>query len=233
MSPINVKCPHCHVFFLRESPSHACPRCGFVKSPIFSKLATSSALTNTQNTQNQQTAIRKTRQPETNKEYKKCPYCDAKFSAPLYAALIKKHISKSHPHKASPKKPRPTQVTPVKDQPLVLLAGGYGPKLRQQRNIPTIVEKPVRDEPKEEICPRCNGNGGIRQGCDICNGSGWVSSATRDKYRGLAAGIAKVTSSKVSNADYLGTNPGAHFRDFNGRIGSNPTHDNYGEEGQA
>ena len=233
MSPINVKCPYCDVFFLRESPSQACPRCGFVKSPIFSSLVTSSEFTETKSTGNQQPVISKSRRSDTNKEYKKCPYCDATFSAQLYAILIKNHISKSHPRKAKAKNPRPKKVTPVIDPPLVLLGRGYGLKPRQQRHIPRIEEKPIRDEPKEEICPRCNGDGGIRQGCDLCTGSGWVSSATRDKYQGLAAGIAKNTPSKVSNADYLGANPGAHFRDFNGRIGSNPTHDNYGEEGSA
>lgn len=36
--------------------------------------------------------------------------------------------------------------------------------------------------------------------------------------------------SKVSNADYLGGNAGAHFRERDGRIGTIPMHDDHGEE---
>ncbi len=233
MSPINVKCPNCGIYFPRESPAHACPSCGFVKSPIFTKPASSSTAKKPLITNQQQPALKKTQQTSTNKKYRKCPFCDTMFPVHLYSSVIKKHIIKSHPDKFRPIKPRPVMTTQVIDPPLIFLSSGNASKPKGKRNIPTIFDKPIQDEPNEEICPRCDGSGGIRQGCDLCNGRGWVSTTTRQRYHGWTAGTGTEHISRVSNADYLGSNPGAHFRDFDGRIGSNPTHDDYGEEGSA
>ena len=81
----------------------------------------------------------------------------------------------------------------------------------------------------ESLCPRCGGDGGVRGGCSKCDGTGWVSLAMEhdviyrpDKSIG--------ENSRISNSDYLGVNGGAHFRETNGRIGTNPTHDDYSEE---
>lgn len=233
MSPINVKCPNCGIYFPRESPAHACPRCGFVKSPIFAKPAPSSTAKKPLITNQQQPALKKTQQSRANKKYRKCLFCDTMFPVHLHSSVIKKHIIKSHPDKVRPKKPRPVTTNRVIDPPLIFLSSGNASKPIRKPYVPTIFDKPIQDEPNEEICPRCDGTGGIRQGCDLCNGRGWVSTATRQKYQGWTAGTATEHISRMSNADYLGLNPGAHFRDFDGRIGSNPTHDDYGEEGSA
>lgn len=37
-------------------------------------------------------------------------------------------------------------------------------------------------------------------------------------------------NSRISNSDYLGENGGAHFREIGGRVGTNPTRDDYSEE---
>ena len=86
---------------------------------------------------------------------------------------------------------------------------------------------------KQEICPICSGDGGVRNGCYKCNGSGWVSSATIDAYRGQSFPPAHQDDSRVSNANYHARNAGAHYRERDGRIGSNPEHDDYSEEGSA
>ena len=208
MLPISVKCPACFVFFPRETPSHACPNCGFVKPLIIPDPAAFSPVI-------------------------KCPYCDITAPKQQFTSFIIKHIKKSHPDKAG----LPILHSKINNSalpaPNSATFDDNRPQQKKDRQLPPIINKSFMGEPRDEICPRCDGTGGIRQGCDLCNGRGWVSTATRQRYQGWTAGTAKEQVSRVSNADYLGSNPGANFRDFDGRIGSNPTHDDYGEEGSA
>jgi hypothetical protein len=88
-------------------------------------------------------------------------------------------------------------------------------------------------EPMQEICPVCCGDGGVNGGCYKCDGSGWVSSASRAAYRGTVALPVNRDNSRISNAYYLGANPGAHYRDRDGRFGSNPEYDDFSDEGTA
>lgn len=93
---------------------------------------------------------------------------------------------------------------------------------------------PVLAAPGREICPRCGGDGGVRGGCDPCDGTGWVrppaaASACGPVHRQYAAS----DLTRVTNANYIGNNLGAHFRDRDGRIGSLPDYDDYSENGFA
>ena len=90
-------------------------------------------------------------------------------------------------------------------------------------------------EREDEICPVCGGDGGVRGGCYKCGGSGWVTHSKRIGFDSavLSRPIRKDDMSRISNADYLGGNPGAHYRDRDGSIGSYPNHDDYSEDGEA
>lgn len=99
--------------------------------------------------------------------------------------------------------------------------------------IPHSITATTSSQPKQELCPVCNGDGGVRGGCYKCDGSGWVSSAARASFFGSTAPSAPRINSRFSNVDYAGNNAGAHFRDPDGRIGSHPDHDDYSENGQA
>lgn len=37
----------------------------------------------------------------------------------------------------------------------------------------------------KEICPRCGGDGGVKGGCQKCNGSGWID-VTREDLKEVA-----------------------------------------------
>lgn len=118
----------------------------------------------------------------------------------------------------------------------VHLTGSDGKRLpvpKRRRGSGGSKLKPYRHEPKEEICPVCGGDGGVRGGCYKCDGSGWVSSATRAAYQGNTLLPGNQDTSRISNANYKGSNVGAHYREHNGRIGSNPEHDDYSDEGTA
>lgn len=84
-----------------------------------------------------------------------------------------------------------------------------------------------------EICPVCCGGGGVRGGCYECLGSGWIMSEMRRNHKNLSIAKHRHDKSRISNSDYLGENQGAHYRERDGRIGSNPEHDDYSENGSA
>ena len=90
-------------------------------------------------------------------------------------------------------------------------------------------------EREDEICPVCGGDGGVNGGCYKCGGNGWVTHSARVGYGygTVRDAVGRGDSSRISNADYLGGNSGAHYRDRDGRIGSYPDHDDYSEEGRA
>lgn len=91
-----------------------------------------------------------------------------------------------------------------------------------------------RVERKDEICPRCGGDGGVRGGCYKCDGTGWVTHSARVGFRSELRVVGpRGELSRISNADYLGGNRGAFFRDRDGRIGSFPSHDDYSDDGVA
>jgi hypothetical protein len=85
---------------------------------------------------------------------------------------------------------------------------------------------------KSEICPMCSGDGGVNGGCYKCDGTGWVT--FQQKHSCQPPDVSGWgDNSRVSNYDYLGLNQGAHFREKDGRIGSNPEHDDYSDESNA
>lgn len=83
---------------------------------------------------------------------------------------------------------------------------------------------------RQEICPVCCGDGGVRGGCRKCEGTGWVSSEIKASYHSNSNLLDLNDNSKVSNASYPGNNQGAFYRERDGRIGSIPTYDDYSEE---
>lgn len=93
--------------------------------------------------------------------------------------------------------------------------------------------KPHISEPNEVICPVCCGDGGVAGGCYKCDGNGWVSTKSRASYHGSATPSSNADNSRVSNSNYLGENAGAHYRERDGRIGSNPEHDDHSDEATA
>ncbi|CAN7254342.1 hypothetical protein LJR071_001044 [Pseudomonas sp. LjRoot71] len=110
------------------------------------------------------------------------------------------------------------------------------PKRKQKRKrkafIPILLESdraPVKSQSRDAVCPRCDGHGGIRGGCALCEGTGWVSAENERPTHANASALAGT----ISTYDYLGDNAGAHFREKGGRIGSMPVHDNYGEESEV
>ncbi|MCK9609525.1 MAG: hypothetical protein M0R33_24110 [Methylomonas sp.] len=109
-------------------------------------------------------------------------------------------------------------------------------KIQPKRSKCLIPNAPIRIEPtqaRQEICPVCCGDGGVRGGCRKCDGSGWVSSEVKASYYPDARVIGVTDNLRISNANYFGNNPGAFFREDSGRIGSNPDFDDYSEEGYA
>ncbi len=72
----------------------------------------------------------------------------------------------------------------------------------------------------------------MRGGCYKCDGTGWVPERQQPISWKVRMGHDS-SNSRVSNANYRGYNLGAHFRDTDGRIGSIPEFDDYGEEGNA
>lgn len=83
---------------------------------------------------------------------------------------------------------------------------------------------PPMTELREE-CQLCQGNGCLR--CE----AGWVRKEKDQRTASISAPYVH-DKSKISNADYVGSNPGAHFRERDGRIGSIPMYDDYGEESE-
>lgn len=101
-------------------------------------------------------------------------------------------------------------------------------KVHNENNLSADVEKP-----KEEICPVCCGDGWVKGGCFKCEGSGWVSSYEKSGYRIGSDRPIRNDMTRIANANVIGNNLGAHYRDRDGRIGSNPEHDDYSDEGSA
>lgn len=94
---------------------------------------------------------------------------------------------------------------------------------------PVVSTSKINAEIPTSLCPRCSGDGGVRGGCHKCDGTGWVIPKVEHDllYR---LDYSKSEDTKVSNADYLGNNAGAHYREMDGRIGTLPMHDDYSEE---
>ena len=63
----------------------------------------------------------------------------------------------------------------------------------------------------------------------MTGGTGWVSLGMEHDVNCRPDNGSR-ENSRIANADYLGGNGGAHFREIDGRIGTNPTHDDYSEE---
>lgn len=93
-------------------------------------------------------------------------------------------------------------------------------------------KKQINDA-KTEICPICSGDGGVNSGCYKCEGTGWISTKERLRYNSLLDGGKTTDNTRISNAVNYGENVGAHYRERDGRIGSNPLHDDYSEDGKA
>lgn len=106
---------------------------------------------------------------------------------------------------------------------------------RQPNEPSSVAQEAPAVELAYEICPVCYGDGGVRGGCYKCGGNGWVTQAARKASASVASERPgrRTDDSRVSNANYNGNNPGAHYRDYDGRIGSHPDHDDYSEDAGA
>jgi hypothetical protein len=81
-------------------------------------------------------------------------------------------------------------------------------------------------EIKDIICPACGGDGGVRDGCYKCEGTGWVTEKSKSTYYSLQEIThGRREDTKVSNYSYIGHHIGANYRDRDGRIGSIPEYD--------
>ncbi|CAM3977335.1 hypothetical protein CCOS865_02256 [Pseudomonas reidholzensis] len=152
-------------------------------------------------------------------EVSPCPICKVRIAS----HALRNHVREYH--RPEPKLDQnASRHPPIKkvsgpNLPILPASSCHTPSLEQSSAL-------------ESLCPRCGGDGGVRGGCGKCDGSGWVPSAMEHDYvyrpdRSIGE------SSRISNADYLGGNAGAHFREIDGRIGTNPCHDDYSEEGQG
>lgn len=147
-----------------------------------------------------------------------CPICGVKIAS----HILKKHQSEYHPPGPKPKTNMhlpPQPKAPIKkstcpDLPLQSVPNG---KLANKSGV------------LESLCPRCGGDGGVRGGCRKCDGTGWVPKEMEGDLVYRPDQHAS-ENSRISNSDYLGGNDGAHFREMDGRIGSIPLFDDYGEE---
>ncbi|VVM75280.1 tetratricopeptide repeat protein [Pseudomonas fluorescens] len=144
-----------------------------------------------------------------------CPICKVRIADHALKAHIREY------HRPEPKLDPNTPKRPRIKKP----AGPTLPVLSVSSNpVPAPAKASL-----ESLCPRCGGDGGVRGGCSKCDGTGWVSLAMEhDVIYRPDKGIGE--NSRISNSDYLGGNGGAHFREIDGRIGTNPTHDDYSEE---
>ncbi|WP_416146871.1 tetratricopeptide repeat protein [Pseudomonas putida] len=152
-------------------------------------------------------------------EVSPCPICKVRIAN----HALKSHIREYH--RPEPKlDPNAPKHLPAKKD-----SGPKLPALPAQKSPSLSLQK---RSALESLCPRCGGDGGVRGGCGKCDGSGWVPSAMEhDLFYRPDHAIGE--NSRISNADYLGGNGGAHFREIDGRIGTNPGHDDYSEEGRG
>lgn len=158
-------------------------------------------------------------EPDTRKvNVTACPTCGVKIAS----HILKKHQSEYHPPGPKPKTnmhlPRlpkaPIKKSTCPDLPLPSVLNG---------------DLAIKSGAPVSLCPRCDGDGGVRGGCRKCDGTGWVpKEMERDLVYSSGQHVAE--NSRISNSDYLGGNEGAHFREMDGRIGTIPMHDDYSEE---
>ena len=147
-----------------------------------------------------------------------CPICGVKIAS----HILKKHQSEYHPPG-----PKPKKNMHLPPQPKAPIKKSTCPDLPLQ-SVPNC-ELANKSGVPESLCPRCGGDGGVRGGCRKCDGTGWVP---KEMERDVVYRPDQHASenSRISNSDYLGGNDGAHFREMDGRIGSIPLFDDYGEE---
>lgn len=153
-----------------------------------------------------------------------CPRC----GKAIRYSVITAHLSEMHGNRANKskrgtdKRRKPARI--IQPQPLPV----NSPRI----SVPTITSVPPTsaDSRRECLCPRCGGDGGVRGGCTKCDGTGWVaaSDSREEPYRPAHT---HSQANLISNGNYQEENPGAHFRDSDGRFGSLPLHDDYGDEG--
>ncbi|NNA13727.1 sel1 repeat family protein [Pseudomonas lundensis] len=154
----------------------------------------------------------------------KCPKCGMTIRYSVMTA----HMSEMHgnrpdkPKRGTHKKRRPARIVKPQPQP-VITSRTSGP------SITSVLPSLARSR-RECLCPRCGGDGGVRGGCTKCDGTGWVAAndSREEPYRPAHS---HAQANLVSNANYQGENLGAHFRDSDGRFGSLPLHDDFGDEG--
>lgn len=146
----------------------------------------------------------------------RCRHCRSVMASDL----LEEHINKMH--KWRPK--RSVITSEKKKKPPAYIPSDFV--------TDTQVQVGVSPSSRLSICPKCGGDGGVRGGCRKCDGSGWVP---EEREHDVVYGSSDwgQDDSRVSNADYAGGNAGGHFREHDGRIGSIPLHDDYGEEGES
>jgi len=144
-----------------------------------------------------------------------CPICKVRIADHALKAHIREYhrpVPKLDPN--APKRPR--------------IKKPAGPTLPGLPSSSSPIPAPAKTS-LDALCPRCGGDGGVRGGCSKCDGTGWVSlTMEHDVIYRPDKGIEE--NSRISNSDYLGGNSGAHFREVDGRIGTNPSYDDYSEE---
>ncbi|WP_338924561.1 tetratricopeptide repeat protein (plasmid) [Pseudomonas silesiensis] len=147
-----------------------------------------------------------------------CPTCGVKIAS---------HILKKHQIEYHPPGPKPKTNLHLPRQPKTQIKKSTCPDLPAQ---PVLNGAPaIKSGAPESLCPRCGGDGGVRGGCRKCDGTGWVpKEMERDLVYRPDQHVAE--NSRISNSDYVGGNDGAHFREMDGRIGTIPMFDDYGEE---
>lgn len=156
-----------------------------------------------------------------------------KFRCPKCGRIIKysvmtAHLSEMHgnrpdkPKRGANKKRKPARVIKSLPEPVTTLRTS-GPAI-------TTASPSLPPSRRECLCPRCGGDGGVRGGCTKCDGTGWVA-ANDSREEPFRPAHSHAQGNVISNANYLGENLGAHFRDSDGRFGSLPLHDDFGDEG--
>lgn len=150
-----------------------------------------------------------------------CPICKVKIAN----RALKNHIRGYHrpEPKIDPNAPKRKKAKKLAVPDFLVLPVSPRPKKSAR-----LKNAPIKATPRA-LCPRCSGDGGVRGGCAKCDGTGWVRLAMEnDVHYRPDHSIGENT--RISNSDYLGENRGAHFREIDGRIGTNPSHDDYSEE---
>lgn len=147
---------------------------------------------------------------------------------PIKYSVMTAHLREMHGNRpdeskrGANNKRKPARVIKSLPEPVTTLRTS-GPTI-------TTVSPSLPPSRRECICPKCGGDGGVRGGCTKCDGTGWVAAndSIEEPFRPAHS---HAQGNVISNANYPGENLGANFTDSDGRFGSLPMHDDFGDEG--